>query len=100
MAWKFFKKRVYWYKWDYGTPFYGTICWVLLISFDIGAIVSLSNLVVETFWIGIASIASPWIRVAFPGKNKKTFLLSSVFSLIIPITVAVLIRLLMPTLPE
>ena len=61
---------------------------------------SLSNFVVETFWVFVATIISPWVRVLLPGKNNKTQLISSVSALLIPIIVAIALRAFMPTLPE
>ena len=100
VAWKSFDKRVKWYRRDYGVAAYGFIVWILLLMLNIGSTASLSNFVIEVFWIFIASIASPWIRVVFPGKDEKNSKLSSVLCLLLPIVVAIVLRLSVPTLPE
>jgi hypothetical protein len=100
-AWIFFRSRVHWYIWDYGVPIYGVIIWFLMEYLRIGRdLASLSNFVVEIFWILVASIISIWLRVIFPGKENKTSRISSTVSVLIPIVIAIILRLTMPWLPE
>jgi len=97
-AWKFQRKRVTWYPWDYGVPAYGIAVWMVLTASGIGA-QSLSNLV-ELLGVSIAACIAPWLRVAFPGGDQKSSLLLSAGSLLLPVITAVLLRLFMPLLPE
>ena len=98
-AWLTFRKRVRWYPWDYGVPLYGVVCWIVLVMLHVGNPASLSN-IVEVFFIGVASSLSPWIRVAFPGKEGAGQKWSSFLSLALSPSVAFVLRLTMPTLPE
>jgi hypothetical protein len=99
-AWIGFKNRVHWNRQDYLTPFLGFITWFILEEMHIKNIATLSNLLIETFWILIASIFGVWFRVVFPGKSKKQATLSSIICLAIPFITAILLRTFMPTLPE
>lgn len=100
-AWIFFRLRVHWYIWDYGVPVYGVMIWFLMESFRIGKdLASLSNFVVEVFWILAVSIISIWLRVIFPGKENKTSQISSIVTVSIPIITAIILRMTMPWLPE
>ena len=97
-AWKGFARRVHWYKWEYGVPVYGVFTWFFLSSLGVGA-QSLSNLV-ELFFVLVIAVLSPWLRVAFPGKNVGTSRILSIAVSLSPVIVAVGLRLFMPKLPE
>jgi hypothetical protein len=86
--------------WDFTYPFAGVAAWIILSAFDIGATMSLSNLAIEVFGIAVASIFLPWV-LWFMSRlvKKQPKKLSFVFTLL-PIIVAVIMRLTMPTLPE
>ena len=91
-------QRTMW--WDYAYPFSGVATWFPLGMSNIGSTVSLSNFVVEVFWIAVISVAVPWIRwllSRFVGDKIKTWSFVLTFS---PIVAAIAIRLTMPTLPE
>ena len=84
--------------WDYTCPFLGVILWFPLSA--VGSTVSLSNFVVELFWITVASIAMlylRWLLTLAKGKTPKTL---SIVLTATPILTAIVIRLLMPTLAE
>ena len=86
--------------WDYAYPFTGVATWFPLGMSKVGSTVSLSNFVIEVFWIAVVSVAVPWIRwllSRFIGDKTKTWSFVLTF---LPITVAIVIRLMMPTLPE
>jgi threonine/homoserine efflux transporter RhtA len=86
--------------WDYTYPFTGVAVWFPLGMFNVGSIVSLSNFVIEVFWVAVVSVVVPWVRwlwSRFLGDKNKTW--SFVLTLL-PIVAAIAIRLMMPTLPE
>jgi hypothetical protein len=92
------RKRKNMTLWDYIYPFTGIVAWFLISG--TGSTVSLSNLVVELFWIAVISAAVPWacwILSGFDGKPLKAWSLLLTF---LPIIAAVVIRLTVPTLPE
>lgn len=91
------QKRVTW--WDFTYPYTGIIGWIILSVFQIGSTMSLSNLAIEVFWIAVASIPAPWILLLMFRFFEKRPILPFVFTLV-PIIVAIFIRLTMPTLPE
>jgi hypothetical protein len=86
--------------WDYVSPFSGVIAWFVLTMLKIGSIVSLSNFAVECFWIIATSSMIPWCRwgLSFSKKgiiNKVSFTLS-----LMPVALAIVLRLTVPSLPE
>ena len=86
--------------WDYVYPFTGIVAWFPLGISNVGSIVSLSNFVVEVFFIAVISVIMPWVRWLL-SKTEKEQIKALSFSLtILPIVTAVIIRLTMPTLPE
>jgi len=84
--------------WDYAYPFTGVIAWFSLGMSNIGSTVSLSNFVVEVFWIAVLSVVTPWGRWLLSRKEMVQAL--SFLLTFLPIVAAVVIRLIMPTLPE
>ncbi len=98
-AWRFRRKKVNWYVWDYGVPAYGIIVWIILGSLNVGTLKSLSNLV-ELIWVSIVALICPWLRVLFPGKDKRDSIFLSIIFLSLPIITAILLILFGPTLPE
>ena len=91
-------RRTTW--WDYAYPFTGVAAWFPLGMSNVGSTVSLSNFVVELFWIAVVSVAVPWtcwILSRFQREQLKTWSFVLTF---FPIVVAVVLRLTMPTLPE
>lgn len=86
--------------WDYALPAIGLPIWVLLTISEVGATASLSNLVVEGFWILIASAATPWGRYLVLHVKHRFIALIFHCLYIVPAVAAVLLRLNMPTLPE
>jgi hypothetical protein len=90
--------NIHW--WDYALPAVGLPIWILLTVVDIGETASLSNLVIEGFWILVASALTPWARY-FLLKLKfryTTLLFHCMYA--VPGITAILLRLNMPTLPE
>ena len=91
-------RRTTW--WDYAYPFAGVATWFSLAMANVGSTVSLSNFVVEVFWIAVISVAVPWIRWLLSRfLNEKVKLWSFVLTFL-PIIAALAIRLTMPTIPE
>ena len=91
-------QRMAWWDWDY--PFTGVVAWFPLAMSNIGSTVSLSNFVVEVFWIAVLSVVIPWGRWLLSRVERKQFETLSLFLTFLPILAAVVIRLTMPTLPE
>jgi len=81
-------------------PVYGLLTWHLLIFFNVGLGISGSNFVIENLYISIATIVATWLRVAFPGKRNEIFLLSSLVSMLLLIIFTIILRMMMPCLPE
>lgn len=84
--------------WDYLYPFTGLVAWLCLSGVGSGA--SLSNLVVEIFWIAVLSVVIPWVRWGLSKIETKRVKALSFFLTLMPILAAAVIRLTMPTLPE
>ena len=92
------RQRTTW--WDHVYPFTGVIAWFPLGMANIGSTVSLSNFVVEVFWIAVLSAVVPWGRWLLSRVERKQIKALSLLLTFIPIVAAVVIRLTMPTLPE
>ena len=92
------RKRKKMILWDYIYPFTGMVTWFLISG--MGSTVSLSNLVVELFWIAVISAAMPWARWTLSGFDSKHFKAWSLLLTFLPIIAAVVIRLTVPTLSE
>lgn len=84
--------------WDYFYPFTGVAAWFALSGF--GSTVSLSNFVVEVFWIAVLSVLLPWVRWLMSGTEKEPIKSMSFLLTFLPILAAAVMRLAMPTLPE
>ena len=86
--------------WDYTLPAIGLPIWILLTVAEIGETASLSNLVIEGFWVLVASILTPYIRyvVLRIQFRYRSLLFHCLYAS--PGLTAVLLRLYMPTLPE
>lgn len=82
--------------WDYVYPFTGVAAW---FSLGVGLTASLSNFVVEVFWIAALSALLPWVRWLLSNTPKGVTKLPLLLTFL-PILTAVVVRLLMPTLPE
>lgn len=94
------RKRQRTTRWDYTYPFTGVAAWFPLAIFGVGSTVSLSNFVIELFWIAVVSIAIPWMRLILSRFNMKQIKMLSVVLTLLPVVVAVVMRLTIPTLPE
>ena len=81
-------------------PFGGVVTWIALTLFDIGATASLSNFVVEVFWVALLSAVIPWIRWILTRWSREAPRGVPVFLALLPVLVAVALRMTMPTLPE
>jgi len=84
--------------WDYVYPLTGVIAWFPLTG--VGATVSLSNFVVEMFWIAVLSALLPWGRWLLSRIKKNQTQTLSFLLTFLPILAAIVMRLTMPTLPE
>lgn len=92
------RQRTTW--WDYVYPFTGVMAWFPLGISNIGSTVSLSNFVVEVFWIAVLSVVIPWGRWLMSRVERKEITVLSFAMTFLPMVAAVIIRLTMPTLPE
>jgi len=86
--------------WDYAYPFTGIVAWFPLGMSNVGSAISMSNFVVEVFWIAVVSVAVPWVRWILSRFEKEQFKGLSLLLTFLPIIVAAFIRLTIPTLPE
>jgi len=91
-------QRLIW--WDYVYPFAGLPVWFALTMMRVGATASLSNLVVEVFWMAVAAVVVPWARWILAWVGGARCKRVSTGLAFLPLMVAVIIRLVMPTLPE
>ena len=96
--WIFFKKRVTWYKWEYGAPIYSIIAWFL--TNEVEHINSLTNGIVEVLLVIVVASMAAWMRVIIPGKNKTESLVLAVVFITLPVIIAVIIRLTMFNLSD
>jgi len=92
------RQRTAW--WDYAYPFTGVAAWFPLGMFNVGSTASLSNFVVEVFWIVVVSAGIPWVRWILSQFQRKQLKAWSFALTFLPIVVATVIRLTMSTLPE
>ena len=90
--------KIHW--WDYALPAVGLPIWILLTVADIGQTPSLSNLVIEGFWIIVASILTPWIRYVVLRLQFRYGPLIFHILYAVPGLTAVVLRMHVPTLPE
>lgn len=87
-------------KWDYTYPYTGIPLWFALTMFGIGKTASLSNFVVENFWITVVSISTPWIFFfLYKIKNKSTDMIANILT-VLPIVFTITLRLFIESLPE
>ncbi|MFO7870257.1 MAG: hypothetical protein R6V03_02360 [Kiritimatiellia bacterium] len=61
---------------------------------------SLSNFIVEVFWIAVLSVLIPWGQWLLSRIETKQIKALSFLLALLPILAAVVMRLTMPTLPE
>jgi hypothetical protein len=94
------RKRKQFTLWDNIYPFLGVPIWFVVAKMKIGNTASLSNMVFEVLVIASVSIFIPWLRWALIQfdytTNKKAFLALS----FIPMIVAIILRAIMPSMPE
>ena len=90
--------KIHW--WDYALPAVGLPTWILLTVAEIGDTASLSNLVIEGFWILVASVLTPSARYFVLKLNYRYASLLYHCMYTVPVVTALLLRLNMPTLPE
>ena len=86
--------------WDVTYPFTGVAAWFPLAMFNVGSTVSLSNFVVEVFWIAVVSVAVPWARWILTRFQLEQLKACSFILTFLPMVLAVVLRLTLPTLPE
>jgi len=85
--------------WDFIYPFTGVIVWILLCALNVGSTMSLAN-IIEPLWIAALSITVPWGRWLMSRFLEKQVKVLSLALTLLPMVVAVIIRLVTPTLPE
>jgi hypothetical protein len=92
------RKSLTW--WDYSFPYAGIIVWFLLLIGGAGKTASLSNFVIEVFWIALVSIIMQWlvVGVSFTSHPASSILGRILTSL--PIITSIIIRLTVETIPE
>ena len=88
-------------QWDYIYPYTGMSLWFALTTIiKIGQTASLSNFVIENFWITVISIITPWlIFLLYKTKNKSAEFIAKGLTLL-PIVFTIALRLLIKSLPE
>lgn len=92
------RARVTW--WDYIYPFLGVALWFVLKEYGAGERVSGSNFLVEIFIISMASATIPWIRFAMTFIKAGFFTYISLIMTLVPAALSLLLRFIMPELPE
>jgi hypothetical protein len=86
--------------WDYVYPFVGIPLWIILLLLDMGQTASLSNFVVENFWITVVSIITPWlVMFLYRSKTKMTHRIAKILTWL-PVVFTLALRILINTLPE
>ena len=98
-AWFASRRRQQASGWDLFVALPGCLCWIALAGLGVGP-QSLSNLVVELFDLVLGSIVLYYLKVFLldrftekPGRNTA-------YIVAITLVAAILLRLLMPVLPE
>jgi len=87
-AWRKIKsKKIIWYPWDYGIAIYGINVWQILVDLK-GKGFLLEYPDFGLYVVMAASVAAPYLRLLFPGKDNKTSKWSSFLFLILPIITA------------
>jgi len=86
--------------WDDVYPFTGILVWFSLGMSNIGSSLSMSNFVIEVFWITILSGILPWGRWLLSYVERKHIKHVSFLLTVLPLLAAIIIRLTMPSLPE
>lgn len=83
------------------TRFTGIPLWFVMAVFaKAGSPASLSNFIVEIFWITIVSCLTPWLILLLHKAGNHIVTRSARFLTLLPASFAVALRLLMHTLPE
>ena len=92
------RKSLTW--WDHAFPFAGILVWFLLLIGGAGKTASLSNFVIEVFWIALVSIIIHWLVVGVSFVSQPaSFMLGRILTSF-PIITAIILRLTVETLPE
>ena len=91
-------KQVHW--WDYALPAIGLPVWIVLSVAEVGETASLANMVIEVMIVLAVSVMIPWARYMVLCANSPFALSIYRWMYLIPLAVALLIRMTMPTLPE
>lgn len=86
--------------WNYIYPFLGIPFWFILHSLDVGRGVSGANFVIEMFWIFVASVTIPWLRIVLLKIDLKGISILSFALTLFPLVLTFCLRLTMPLLPE
>ena len=92
------RKGLIW--WDYSFPYAGIIIWFLLLIGGAGETASLSNFVIEIFWIALVSIVVQWMLVGLSFMSKPVSSIPGRILTSLPIITAIIIRFTIETLPE
>jgi hypothetical protein len=86
--------------WDYAYPSLGIPLWFALTIFKVSQTATLSNFVVENFWITLVSIGAPWIVLLIYKLRNRSMLVMANLLTLLPMVFTVAIRLLINSLPE
>lgn len=86
--------------WDYFFPYTGIIVWFFLVMFNVGKTATLSNFVIENFWITMISIIIPWMLFGISFIPKATAPIFPRIVTFLPMTFSIIIRLTIDTLSE
>ncbi|MBI4687860.1 MAG: hypothetical protein HY756_08805 [Nitrospirae bacterium] len=86
--------------WDYIFPFLGIPMWFIMQALDAGSHISKSNFIIEIFIILMFSITAPWLRFAITYMKAGAAPYISFLLTLVPLAATILLRLVMPSLPE
>ncbi|MBD3264233.1 MAG: hypothetical protein GF375_03935 [Candidatus Omnitrophica bacterium] len=87
-------------KWDYFYPYTGILLWFVLAMLNIGKTITLSNFAIEVSWITIGSVVISWMALSIYKTENKPIASIGYMLTLFPGVLALLLRLLMKSLPE
>lgn len=86
--------------WDYVFPLTGIPAWFVARALGVGGEASMNNFLFEIFTILVVSITVPWLRFVLKFVNGRHIKYLLFILTLLPMTVAVCLRIIMPFIPE
>ncbi len=86
--------------WDYTFPFLGIPMWFIMQAFNAGSYISKSNFIIEIFIVLMFSITAPWLRFAITYMKTGAAPYILFLLTLLPLAATILLRIVMPSLPE